>query len=260
MIKIMKKIGRYFGDWYLAVLNPGKGRWIVAPGKDIISYLKAMNARGNHILMKPKDENEGSFLLLDDLKQKDLVKDHQHGERWKHGRMIVETSPDNFQVWIRAHRTLTNTEKAYWIKRCRADTACSPKHRWGRCPGFRNRKPKYENIGYPLANLIWVDWSSTAMIPQMHNRDATETFSPSSFSLCVKPYTSMICRNDYDKNNESSTDFAYALALLRRGHSPETVKQKILAERKDWSNHAGETRLRHYLDTTVKKANCVITG
>ena len=49
----------------MAVLDINKGRWIV--NHLHVNYLKAQNANGRHILMKPTEDAEPYFLLADDL-------------------------------------------------------------------------------------------------------------------------------------------------------------------------------------------------
>ena len=106
MKKILRKIGDYFGSaWRLAVLDMKKGRWIVDPAPSRIGYLKAENANGRHILMQPADESR--YLLADDLCWERICRQHRHADgMWKPGRMVVETSPQNYQVWIRSQRAI----------------------------------------------------------------------------------------------------------------------------------------------------------
>ncbi len=167
MRKIFVKLADYFGSaWRLAVLDMAKGRWIVDPAPSRIGYLKAENANGRHILMQPVDESR--YLLADDLCWERICRQHRHADRsWKPGRMVVETSPRNYQVWIRSQRPLSLDEKRYWLKRMGSDPGADPNDRWGRCPGFRNRKDKYgsESGRYPLARLIWIDWTVIVQPP-----------------------------------------------------------------------------------------------
>ena len=73
-------------------------------------------------------------------------------------------------------------------------------------------------------------------------------------------YKNQIWRSDYEGNDQSSTDFKYALALLRRGHSEDEVKGRLLNEREDWTNHKGGNRQEHYLTETVRNAKRIISG
>lgn len=230
------------------------GRWTVGPDLSKVAYLKAENANGKHILLQP--ENESCFMLVDDLSMETLKRHHtKNNGTWRPGRMVVETSPGNFQVWIRSCRPLSYKEKRYWLKRMHSDPGAAPKNRWGRMPGFRNRKEKYK-MGlnhYPLSKLIWVDWADQAAIPVAENDVLKE-------NNIQYPKTAQICRRDYEKGNDSVTDFSYALALVRRGYGEQDIIDRILRERQSWDNHAGAKRRQNYLKRTVKKAIKIIAA
>jgi len=259
MEKIFRKIGDYFGSaWRLAVLDIEKGRWIVDPAPERIGYLKAENANGRHILMQPLDQSR--YLLADDLCWERICRQHrQTNSMWKPGRMVVETSHQNYQIWIRSQRPLSLDEKRYWLKRLGSDPGAAPNNRWGRCPGFRNRKDKHRSAGgqYPLARLIWIDWSTEAQIPHaiIEVPDAPFSHQPRRGFVCLK---NKICRSDYERGGESETDFAYALALARRGHGEHVIRTRILSERTNWDNHAGDRRIDLYLDRTIRRAKAII--
>jgi hypothetical protein len=175
--------------------------------------------------------------------------------------MVVETSPGNFQVWIHSLRSLSLTEKSFWLKKLRSDPAAHPRNRWGRCPGFRNRKEKYRTPQgeYPLACLIWVDWMRRADIPPLPPtipppQDPLSLPSPRGAVCRLKP----ISRRDYLRPNESQTDFAYTLALARRGYSDQQIRERILSERTGWENHQGERKRDLYLERTIRRARKII--
>ncbi|MCP4077957.1 MAG: hypothetical protein GY744_17440, partial [Gammaproteobacteria bacterium] len=133
-----------------------------------IPYLKAENSNGRHILIQPLRETECFYILADDINRSLILRHHIYKDgRWKPGRMVVETSPDNFQVWIHCANALSLNEKKYWLKKLCSDPGASPNNRWGRCPGFRNRKEQYRSAGnrYPLSKLIRIDWKNLANVP-----------------------------------------------------------------------------------------------
>ena len=168
MEKQLYKLRRFFnGSCHLAVLNMNAGmRWIVKARPGNISYLKAENAQGKHILIQPISQSR--YLMADDITLHLLRRQHQFNNgTWKPGRMVVETSPANYQVWIHASRPLSLEEKRYWLKKMKSDPGADPCNRWGRCPGFRNRKQIHCDASgkYPLARLIWIDWRQRADIP-----------------------------------------------------------------------------------------------
>ena len=260
---LFEKLHRFFrGGYRLAVLDMIVGkRWIVKPETGNIPYLKAENANGRHILIQP--EVQSSYLMADDIPAWFLHSHHRFNKgSWKPGRMVVETSPGNYQVWIHASRALDMKEKRYWLKKMKSDPGADPCNRWGRCPGFRNRKHKYCDAsgGYPLAKLVWIDWRKRAQIPKpdITNQTFKRVFlspQPLEGGVC---HSLNISRHHYNRNNESSTDFAYALALLRRGMSEHFVRNRLLQERTDWKNHAGAKSREAYLKRTICKAKQII--
>lgn len=260
---VLRKLSRYFGAWKIGVMNPDRGLWALRPAPEAIGYLKAMNAKGYHIFMKPEDE--GCFLLLDDIPGNGLKVQQDHG-RYRPGRLVVETSPGNFQVWLKSSRTLSNPEKRYWIRQFNSDPACDPNLRWGRCPGFFNRKEKYRNKKgrYPLSRLIWVDWRYLAELPKVKLPEEPDPpqklrIDPQRIKLSKRSgKQGAIQRQDYDRGDESATDFAYVLALLRRGVEPDDVVSRLLTERTDWTHHQGERRKGAYLERTIRKAAEII--
>jgi hypothetical protein len=262
---ILYKLDRFFlGEWSIAVLDPEAGRWVVEPDPRIVPYLKAENSNGRHILMQPAPRIQPNFLLADDLTRAGIQNHHMAPDQtFKPGRMVVETSPGNYQVWIRSARPLSLEEKRYWLHRLKSDPGADPNGRWGRCPGFRNRKEIHRRPdgGYPLAKLPWIDWKRSASIPVSGSQcplKAAKSFSPQPLvgGVCLNN----LSRSDYDRRDESATDFAYALALARRGATDEEIKTRVLSERNDWRNHNGEASRRAYLDRTVAKARAIVSN
>src|SRR5208337_3297859 len=85
--------------------------------------------------------------------------------------------------------------------------------------------------------------------------DDPHSHPPPRGSVCHKK---KICRSDYDRVGESETDFAYALALARRGHGEDEIRSRILSKRTNWGNHGGHRRIDLYLDRTIRKAKATI--
>jgi len=258
--KIFEKLARYFQNhWRLAVLDMEKGRWIVAPAIQNIGYLRAENANGRHILMQPAEPS--CYLLADDLSWSEISRRHHRRDgTWKPGRMVVETSPQNYQVWIHSRRPLSLTEKRYWLKRLISDPGADPNNRWGRCPGFRNRKDIHRNAygHYPLSKLVWLDWVGEARIPQTALELNSKSFSRQPDRGGVCRFKKEIRRSEYDRGNESATDFSYALALVRRGYAEDQIRHRLLSERKCWEHHQGNKRKDHYLRRTIQRAKAIV--
>lgn len=258
MRRILAKLDRFFqSQWQVAAL----GCYGLQVFKEIsLEKLKAHNANGHHILMQPDPVIEPWYMMADDLTPDHLEKQHKTCGHWKKGRMIIETSPGNYQVWIRCNHTLHNTEKRYWLRRLYSDPGADPWHRWGRCPGFFNRKEKHrtENGLFPLARLIWVDWLTQAVIPEISPVQINSCLIDKRLSQQDIHYSCHIRRCDYERGNDSATDFAYALALARRGIPEDQILNRIRRERTNWDHHTGLQRQSLYLNRTIQKALAII--
>jgi len=92
-----------------------------------------------------------------------------------------------------ASNAMSIDNKCYWLKQLRSDPGADPNKRWGRCPGFRNRKKKHRDPDgrYPLSKLIWVDWKYQVNIPQIESEQKIKN---------------IICRSDYYYGDNSSAD------------------------------------------------------
>lgn len=79
----------------------------------------------------------------------------------------------------------------------------------------------------------------------------------------IKPWGG-VCHNytltrcSYEKGDESATDFAYALALCRKGFTQAEVMQRIITERQDWKNHSSAYKQKRYLQRTIERACKII--
>ncbi|MCP4257801.1 MAG: hypothetical protein GY774_09785 [Planctomycetes bacterium] len=237
-----------------------KGRWPVDLKMEHIPYLKAENAHGRHILVRPAPLLMPYYMMIDDISPQLLHRQHQDkNHSWRAGRLVIETSPRNYQVWIRSSIPLSLETKRYWLKRFHSDPGADPNNRWGRCPGFRNRKEKHRDAegGYPLSRLIWVDWqrlATPALIKQAQKKARSFSPQPPGGGVCR---SGPIRRSFYERGNESQTDFTYALAMMRRGYQDNEIRTQIILERNDWHNHGSERKKQSYLKTTIKNARSV---
>ncbi|MBF0234996.1 MAG: hypothetical protein HQK65_18465 [Desulfamplus sp.] len=261
MEKLFVKLNRFFHEgFHLSVLDLKAGaRWVIKSKTSNIPYLKAANAQGKHILLQPLEQS--FYLMVDDVPPEILKLHHKHDGRWKPGRMVVETSPANCQIWIHANRPIPLDEKRYWLKRLKSDPGADPHNRWGRCPGFRNRKEKHRvsSDRYPLAKLIWIDWKHRAYIPEP--KISASLPKPAPLSHLPSGGVSQafpISRSQYERGDASATDFAYAIALIRRGVDDHFVRHCLLTERADWANHKGDKRKDAYLKRSIQRARNIV--
>jgi hypothetical protein len=116
--------------------------------------LKAHNARGAHIYIRPAGEH--CFTVLDDLTADSVAR--LTGDGFE-PCAVVETSLGNFQAWLK-HDDVYPAPLSTFIaqtlaKRYDADPSAADWRRFGRLPGFTNCKPKYrkDNGHFPYVLL-----------------------------------------------------------------------------------------------------------
>jgi hypothetical protein len=119
-----------------------------------LALLKAHNARGAHIFIRPAGEHR--FTVLDDLNSDSVAQLSGDGLE---PCAVVETSLGNFQAWLKhddVHPSPLSTFVAQTLaNRYSADPSAADWRRFGRLPGFTNCKPKYckSNGLYPYVLL-----------------------------------------------------------------------------------------------------------
>src|SRR5216684_7966311 len=106
-----------------------------------LTWLKRENARGAHIFVRPSGGR--TLSLIDDLSVDAIARMADGGFQ---PALVVETSPQNFQVWLSHQRTLdhnTSTLAAKELaKRFGGDLSSADWRHFGRLAGFTNRKPE----------------------------------------------------------------------------------------------------------------------
>ncbi len=115
-----------------------------------VSFLKSMNLKGNDIYIRPL-KSEG-LLLVDDLALGTLEKMDADGFN---PAAIIQTSPMNYQAWVKIQQSELDTELAttaakILAEKYRADKNSADWRHYGRLAGFTNLKPIY-NRPYVLA-------------------------------------------------------------------------------------------------------------
>ena len=133
---------------------PGLASLAASEVKARIPLLKAHNARGAHIYIRPACEHR--YTVLDDLSAEALQRLTADGYE---PCVVVETSSGNFQVWLK-HAEVYPAPLSTFVaqtlaRRYGADPSAADWRRFGRLPGFTNSKPKYrkENGLFPYVLL-----------------------------------------------------------------------------------------------------------
>ena len=120
----------------------------------MLPFLKHRNAHGAHIYIRPTGES--SYTLLDDLTAATLATLTPQGYS---PAAVVETSPGSFQAWLKYSQPLSKELGTLAAKTLAeqfgGDRSAADWRRFGRAPGFTNRKPQHRDPQgfYPFARL-----------------------------------------------------------------------------------------------------------
>lgn len=129
--------------------------WSRAELEQSVPWLKRMNAKGNDVYIRPAGEH--GLVLMDDLTADKIARMANDGFP---SAATIETSPGNYQAWIKLSdkplsadvRSVTARALA---KRYGADMNSVDGRHYGRLAGFTNQKPEHTRAGkqpYVLAH------------------------------------------------------------------------------------------------------------
>lgn len=119
-----------------------------------VGWLKHRNSRGGHVYMRPAGTE---FVLVDDATAAALAGMRRDGLS---PAAVVETSPDNYQVWFRfpepLGRDVGTCVAQLLASRYEGDLASAGFRHLGRAAGFTNRKAEHvgEDGRYPEVRLV----------------------------------------------------------------------------------------------------------
>lgn len=117
--------------------------WSRAELEQSVAWLKRMNAKGNDVYIRPAGVH--GFVLVDDLKPVALEQMHLDGYA---PAATIETSPGNYQAWVKLSDTPLSAEErriaAQWLaKHYGGDPNSADSRHYGRLAGFTNQKPEH---------------------------------------------------------------------------------------------------------------------
>lgn len=120
-----------------------------------VSWLKRMNAQGHDVYIRPAGEGH-ALVLVDDLNKEKIDQLKRAGLR---PCASIETSPGNYQAWVKMSDQALSAEVRCHVARSLArdfggDPNSADSRHYGRLAGFTNRKPKYEEQGrFPYVHV-----------------------------------------------------------------------------------------------------------
>lgn len=233
-----------------------------------IPWLRLQNLQGRNIYIRPKGEHDLS--LVDDLKAESVARMKADGFQ---PAVVVETSPGNFQAWLKHPRQLprdVSTAVARELAtRFDGDLAAADWRHFGRLAGLTNRKPRHmmENGQYPFVRLIEssgrayeagnkfvsdVELQFREGQLRRHSAARKEGAGPTVNLKTIEAFWA----NPVYGGDRTRSDLAYAIYALSHGRSEGQVAAAIKA--RDLSHKGNEKRQEEYVDRTVKKAASVV--
>lgn len=238
-----------------------------------INYLKFQNLNGNNIYIRPAECDNTPIILVDDIDEDNIKKLNDIGINVA---IIIETSKNNYQVWIKLHESIAPEIKSQIAKNitkfAHGDPASAEKRHYGRLAGFTNRKEKYNIAGkfpYVLCRYSGGDIAkkSKELIEKAENYIEQSNKSIEENKIEIRRNTANIettnslfikyfeewTRKQCGEIDASKGDFAAAARLLQEGHAPEAVEAAISHESPEIETRKGKN-VSSYAARTVQAA------
>ena len=232
----------------------------------MLSYLKHRNANGAHIYIRPTGESP--YTLLDDLTPATLARVNAEGYS---PAAVVETSPGNFQAWLRHLQPLSRELGTLAAKTLTAqfgaDSSAADWRRFGRAPGFTNRKPQHRNAQglFPFARLVSHDGQTFAAAEQFHTRllvlqqQIEQQNAARRLSLAARParFAALVSLERFRaapryQGRPAAADMAFSIAACSQGWTETDIAAALAREY--LSRDTSQARQTAYIRRTVSKA------
>ena len=255
--------------------------WTAEKVEKSVPWLKRENARGSDIYIRP--EGSQGLVLIDDIGRGTIDRMEADGIE---PAAVIETSPMNYQAWVRVSQEPLEEKLATQIaKNLAQQYAGDPnsadwKH-FGRLAGFTNRKPKHvqENGRYPYVLAHKCSGKMASMASKLLDKAREDllmqntllktkgsrlkanlkeaVLSSDASSDAVQFYQQQLdeIRKRYGTDlDRSRADWMIARKMAIAGYSSDAIKQALRA-----SPGLQERKRGHeedYINRTVEKVMC----
>jgi RepB DNA-primase from phage plasmid len=236
-----------------------------------VPWLRYQNSVGRNIYIRPKGEHDLS--MVDDLTKEAVSAMKEAGFN---PAVIVETSPGNYQAWLK-HRERLSKELSTSAARALAqkfggDRGAADWRHFGRLAGFANRKVKHFDAStglYPFVRLIETaggvypeaERFLAGLKSDLERRHAErEQLRQRAKAVTIRPQDLKnidVFRGDSRYGGDGTrVDLAYAVYALSHRASAEEVEAAIRS--RDLSHKGNQRRQNDYVERTIKKALATI--
>jgi hypothetical protein len=236
-----------------------------------LSLLKAHNARGAHIYIRPAGEHR--FTVLDDLTADSVARLTGDGVE---PCAVVETSLGNFQAWLK-HDDVYPTPLSTFIaqalaKAYGADPSAADWRRFGRLPGFTNCKPKYRKnnglfpyvllrsaagVQYRQAAYLRLEMTKVYQLQEQEREALATKHSASSIATAGRPSHSWLSLERFRNapkfhDRPAAADLAYCVAALSLRMPEDAIATTL--DSQYLSRDPNPSRKAAYIQRTMAKA------
>jgi hypothetical protein len=233
-----------------------------------VPWLRHQNRAGRNIYIRPKGEHDLS--LVDDLTKDALLSMKETGFN---PALIVETSPGNYQAWLKHDEQLSKEVSTVAARalaeKFGSDRRAADWRHFGRLAGFTNRKAKYVDAStglypfvrlieagggvYPEAERFLAGVKDEVERQRAERRRLREQIAKMAPVLPNDLKTIDRFRADARYGGDGNRiDLAYAVYAFSHGASATEVAAVIRS--RDLSHKGNERRQNDYVERTVKKA------
>ena len=198
-----------------------------------LPLLKAHNARGAHIYIRPAGEHR--YTVLDDLNSDSVAQLPIDGYE---PCAVVETSLGNFQAWLKHDDVYPSPLSTFVAQtlanRYSADPSAADWRRFGRLPGFTNCKPKYcksnglypyvllrsaTGVQYRQAAYLRLEMTKLYQLQEQERETRAAQYSANSLATAGKPPHSWLSLERFRNapkfhDRPAAADLAFCVAAL----------------------------------------------
>jgi len=243
----------------------------------ILNYLKAQNAKGCHLYVRPAAHENGDtqgYVLIDDI---DQVTAEELRDKGLPPSLIVETSWKNCQAWVKVGDRLSRDEASQvaklLTKEAGGDSASAGYQHYGRLAGFTNRKEEHLDLytghhpwvlvhhAAPIhapAGAAWVARARKELEEEKKRWEAakatqaklaTEKTSAAELEKAVRAFAQYAAKAS--TQDASTRDWIALKSMAKRGYSLEALEHAL------WHSEGLEERKKgheaDYVQRTLAK-------
>lgn len=118
--------------------------WSADEVKKAVPWLKRENATGKDIYIRPAKDTGHGLVLVDDIDKSTISQMKENGHS---PALAVETSPGNYQAWVKVGDRLPDEYRKecarHFVQEYGADRGSADAHHYGRLGGFTNQKEQH---------------------------------------------------------------------------------------------------------------------